>query len=145
MQQDLNTVLIELLDLAVTRKPAVDGFAVGLLRATDYIHGRRVGCMRVDLPLLVYGEARHAKADVCVVDRPGNDILPLVREDKGLERLDQINPRAQLVAGAVPAFDENNVQREAFGHPAVAHEVSRIVSWLGFSGSSFPPRSCPAS
>jgi hypothetical protein len=41
---------------------------------------------RMDLPLLICGESRHAKTDVCIIDRSQNNILLLVQEDKRLER-----------------------------------------------------------
>ena len=94
----------------------------------------------VDQELLGNFDAEGTQKDLRVVDRSQNGILLLVREDKGLEQLDQINARAQLVAGA--AFNKNNVQREAFGHPAVENTVSCFVSCSIFSWSPFPHRSC---
>ncbi|KIL00814.1 hypothetical protein PAXRUDRAFT_790167 [Paxillus rubicundulus Ve08.2h10] len=73
--------------------------------------------MRVNLPLFICGETRNAETDVCFVDRSQNDIILLVQEDKRLELWEPLNARAQLVAGAVAAFNENNAHREAAGLP----------------------------
>ena len=68
----------------------------------------RVARTRVDLPLFICGENRHATTDVCIVDRSQNDIPLLMQEDKKLEHVECVNARARLVAGAVAAFDESN-------------------------------------
>lgn len=51
--------------------------------------------MRMDLVLLICGENRHAKTDVCIIDWSHNDILLLVQEDKKLGR--GRHAQAQLV------------------------------------------------
>ena len=63
---------------------------------------------RVDLPLLICGEERHAKTDVCIVDHSQNDILLLVQKEKRLQQLEPVNAQAQLVAEAVAAFNEKD-------------------------------------
>ena len=69
--------------------------------------------MRMDLVLLICGENRHTKTDVCIIDQSHNDILLLVQEDKklGCGR----HAQAQLVAEAIVTFHKNNVHREAVG------------------------------
>ncbi|KAG7449796.1 uncharacterized protein BT62DRAFT_928528 [Guyanagaster necrorhizus] len=109
-------------------KIAVDDFVVELFKTLGYVCRERVACMRVDLPLLICGEDKDAKTDVCIFDRSQNDILLLVQEDKRLEHRDPINARAQLVAEAVGAFNENNAQREAIGLPPMVEKVSYFVS-----------------
>ena len=132
MQQDRNAELIGLLDLAMIPdkgETAVDDFAVELFKVLGYVRRQRLARTRVDLPLLICGEERHAKTDVCIVDRSQNDIL-LVQEDKRLQQLEPVNARAQLVAGAVAAFNENNAQREAMGLPPLVSKVNHFLSWL---------------
>lgn len=131
MRKAINKELIGLLSLAMTHENAVDDFAVGLLRATGYVNGSRLGRMRVDLPLLIRGETRHAKTDACVVEYPQNNVLLLVREGRGLELSDQINAGVQLVAAAVAAFNENNAQRKALGRPALADKVIPGIVMVG--------------
>ena len=41
-------------------------------------------------PLLICGENRHAKTDVCILDRSQNDILLLVQVDNRLQKVDPI-------------------------------------------------------
>jgi hypothetical protein len=133
MQQDRHAELITLLDLAMIPEKgetAVDDFAVELFKVLGYVRRERVARTRADLSLFICGEIRHAKTDVCIVDRSQNDILLLVQEDKRLEHWVPINARAQLVAEAVAAFNENNFQREAVGLPPLTEKVSHFVSLL---------------
>ena len=90
MQQDRNAELIGLLDLPMIPdrgETAVGDFAVELFKVLGYVRRQRLARTRVDLPLLICGEGRHAKTDVCIVDRSQNDILLLVQEDRRLQRL----------------------------------------------------------
>ncbi len=131
MQQDRHTELITYLDLAMIPEKgetAVDDFTVELFKSLGYVHRERVARTRADLPLLICGENRHAKTDVCIVDRTQNDILLVVQKDKRLELVDPVNARAQLVAEAVAAFNENNAQRESVGLPPLTKRASRFVS-----------------
>ncbi|PBK61856.1 hypothetical protein ARMSODRAFT_896234 [Armillaria solidipes] len=99
----------------------MDDFAVKLFKTLGYV----LACTRMDLPLLICGENRYAKTDVCI-----NDILLVQEEDKRLEHGEPINARAQLVAEAVGAFNENNAQREAVGLPPMEEKVSHFTSLL---------------
>ena len=133
MQQDRHAELITLLDLAMIPErgeTAVDDFAVELFKVVGYVRRERVARTRVDLPFFICGKIRHAKTDVCIVDRSQNDILLLVQEDKRLGLWEPVNARAQLVAEAVAAFNENNAHREAVGLPPMAEKVSHFVSLL---------------
>lgn len=88
MQQDRNAGLIVLLDLAMIPdkgETAANDFAVKLFKVLGYVRRQRLARTRVDLPLLICGEERHAKTDVCIVDRSQNDILLLVQADKRLQ------------------------------------------------------------
>lgn len=126
MQQDRNAELINLVDLAMLRSSgdsAVDDFAVELLKVTGYVRRNRVARTRWDLPLLICGEWRHAKTDVCVIDCQRNDILLLFQEDKRLEDREPHDPNAQLVAGALAAFTENNASRKSAGLPPLESRV----------------------
>jgi hypothetical protein len=118
-------------------KTAVVDFTVAIFRALDYVHWERLACRRVDLPLLICGENRHAKTSVCLVDHSQNNILLLVQVDKRLEHRESINIQAQLVAEAVAAFNKNNAQREAIGHPSLAERVSHLWVYIPFSERLF--------
>jgi hypothetical protein len=136
MQKDRHAELITLLDLAMIPEwgeTAVDDFVVVLFRVLSYVRRERVARTRVDLPLFICGEIRDAKTDGCILDRSQNDILLLVQEYKRLELRDPVNARAQLVAEAVAAFNENNVNREAVGLPPMAEKVSHFVSFVDSS------------
>lgn len=126
MEQDKHAELVALLDLAMLPaegETAVDDFAVGLFRYLGYVRGGRVARTRADLPLFICGESRHAKTDVCLVNRFQNDIILLVQEDKRLEDSEPFKARAQLVAEAVAAYNENNINREALGLPPLEEKV----------------------
>ena len=60
----------------------MDDFAFELFKAIGYVRRERLARTRVDLPLLICGENRHVKTDVCIVDCSQNDIFLLVQEDK---------------------------------------------------------------
>lgn len=149
MQQDRNAELINLLDLAMvssTGETAVDDFAVELLKLTGYVRRNRVARTRKDLPLLICGEWRHAKTDVCIVDRQQNDILLLVQEDKRLEDREPFDARAQLVAEALAAFAENNASRQNIGLHPLESKVSitipstllaRLTRLSGYAGNCY--------
>jgi len=107
---------------------AVDDFAVELFKVMGYVRRNRVARTRADLPLFICGEQRHAKTDVCIIDRAQNDILLLVQEDKRLEHGEPVNARAQLVAEGVAGFNENNVNREAVGLPPLVEKVGYLLS-----------------
>jgi hypothetical protein len=71
MRQDHNAELIGLLDLAMIPdkgETAVDDFAVELFKVLGYVRRQRLARTRVNFPLLICGEERHAKTDVCIVD-----------------------------------------------------------------------------
>jgi hypothetical protein len=133
MQQDRHAELITYLDLAMMPElgeTAVDDFVVELFKTLGYVRRERVARTRMDLPLLICGESRHAKTDVCIIDRSQNDILLLVQEDKRLERGEPVNAQAQLVAEAIGAFNENNAHREAAGLAPLVEKVSHFASLL---------------
>jgi hypothetical protein len=133
MQQDRHAELITYLDLAMMPEKgetAVDDFAVELFRTLGYVRRERVARTRMDLPLLICGESRHAKTDVCIIDRSQNDILLLVQGDKRLEHGEPVNARARLVAEAIGAFNENNAQREAAGLAPLVEKMSHFASLL---------------
>ncbi|KAF9054864.1 hypothetical protein BJ165DRAFT_1441015 [Panaeolus papilionaceus] len=137
MQQDRNAELINLLHLAMlsssTGESAVVDFAVELFRRTGYVHRNRVARMRKDLPLLVCGEWRHAKTDVCIVDLQQNNILLLVQEDKRLEDREPVDAHAQLVAQALAAFTVNNTNRQSMGLPLLD---SKIIPGIVMAGTA---------
>jgi len=111
MLSDQNAGLIHLLDLAMLPVPAgesvVDDFTVELLKQLSYVKRNRIAHTRKEIPYLICGEWRHAKPDICLLDPLKNDILLLVQEDKHL-RPDPCDPRSQLIAEAIAAFDYNN-------------------------------------
>jgi len=131
MQQDHLAELINHLDLTMIpdqNETAVDDFAAQLLRFLGYARRNRVARTQVDLPLLICGENRNAKTDVCIVDRSQNEVILLVQEAKRLEPNGPINAQAQLVAEAVAAFNENNAQRIPPGLPPLTEKACRFVS-----------------
>ena len=112
---DKNAELINLLDIAMvptgSEESAVDDFAVELFKTLGYVRRNRVARTRKDIPLLICGEQRHAKTDVCIVDRSQNVILLLVQEDKRFGEEKILDAEAQLIAEAIAAFTLNNSLR----------------------------------
>jgi len=132
MQQDHHAQLIAYLDLAMIPEmgeAAMIDFIIDLFKALKYVCRDRLAHTRMDLPLLICGENRHAKTNVCLLDYSQNEILLVVQADKILEH-GPIESPAQLIAEAVAAFNKNNAQREVAGHPPLAEKVSYFVSLL---------------
>jgi hypothetical protein len=110
MVDDESYQVVRYMDLAMEPVPgeesAVDDFTMQLLCIMGYT-GRALGrdlrsCK--DIPLLICGEWRHAKTDVCVMDR--DRYLLLVQEDK--QHLETVDPAPQLIAEAIAAIQSNN-------------------------------------
>ncbi|THV04066.1 hypothetical protein K435DRAFT_714828, partial [Dendrothele bispora CBS 962.96] len=136
MAESQNAELITLLDLAMSHRSgenAVGDFVVQLFRTMGYVHRERVARSRKDLTLQICGELRHARTDVCLVDRANNDIVLLVQEDKRVEDGENNVAEAQLVAEAVAAFAENNKNREASGLEPLAQKVIPGITMIGTS------------
>ena len=92
MTVDKNAELINLVDIAMVptgpEESAVDDFVVELFKMLSYVRRNRVvrhGTHK-DLPLLICGEQRHAKTDVCIVDRSKMTFFFWCRRISGLER-----------------------------------------------------------
>lgn len=111
MQSERNYNLISLVDLATRQDPsgesAAADFAVQLLTILGYIQRPRVARSRKDIPLFICGEWKHAKINVCLIDRQQNDVL-LLQEEKRL--MNHTNDaQHQLVAGAIAAVQQRFV------------------------------------
>lgn len=134
MTVDKNAELINLLDIAMVptgpEEFAVDDFAVKLFKTLGYVRRNRVARTRKDIPLLKCGEQRHAKTDICIVDRSQNDILLLVQEDKRFGEEKISDAEAQLIAEAIAMFSLNNSLRRDVGVPELDSKVlsGRIFS-----------------
>jgi hypothetical protein len=94
---------------------AVGDFAVVLFRVTGYIDGYRFARTRKDIPLLICGEWRYAKIDVCLVDRRQSGILLLLVQEDKRQAATMLDAPAQLIAEAIAAFSYNNAIREDEG------------------------------
>ncbi|KXN87219.1 hypothetical protein AN958_08609 [Leucoagaricus sp. SymC.cos] len=126
MQEDCHTELVTLLDLAMISdkgETAVNDFTITLFQTLGYTVVRT----QVDLPLLICGKERHVKTNICIVNHSQNDIIFLIQEDKKWSLREPINMRAQLVAEAIAAFNENNVNRETIGLPPLAEKISHSI------------------
>jgi hypothetical protein len=85
---------------------------------------------RTDIPLLICGEERHAKTDVCIVD--SDDILLLIQEDK--RHKESKDPEPQLIAEAIAAFQTNNTRRtRILGQDSIIHKVMPGITLKGTS------------
>ncbi|KAF8546111.1 hypothetical protein OG21DRAFT_1502060 [Imleria badia] len=138
MLDDGHARLIDLLDIAMvppinaTEESAVDDFAVELFRLLGYVGRRRYARTRKDLPLPICGETRHAKTDVCIIDRLRNHILLLVQENKRYGANASFgDTEAQLIAEAVAAFVYNNEVRRANNLPELQEKVMAGIIMVG--------------
>ena len=112
MTMDKNVELINLLDNVIvptgSEESAVHDFAVELFKMLGFVRCYRVARTCKDIPLLICGEQRHAKTDVCIIDCSQNDVLLLVQEF-GEEKI--LDARAQLIAQVIAVFTLNNSLR----------------------------------
>ncbi|KIJ07131.1 hypothetical protein PAXINDRAFT_38846, partial [Paxillus involutus ATCC 200175] len=134
-----NYRLLTQLDLAMlpaeAGESAVDDFAVELFHALGYTHRPRAVRTRKEIRLLICGEYKYAKPDVCIIDRSKDDIILLVQEDKGFVR--DPNPSAPLVAEAIAAFQTNNVRRVTSGLDPLEDKIIACIIMVGTSTTFF--------
>ena len=137
MKQDRHAALIAYLDQVMIPdkgETAVPDFVVELFNLLGYERRERLARRRVNFSLLICGEDRRVKADVCLIDISQRNILLVVHADKRLKPSDPAVARAQLVAKAVAAFNKNNAEREAAGLTPLVEKASFFVSlWTFFS------------
>ncbi len=74
-------------------------FALALFRTLGYNHHPHVVRSRLEIRLLICGEYKYTKPDVCIIDRSRNDIVLLVQVDKRFGG--DPDPFPQLVAEGV--------------------------------------------
>jgi hypothetical protein len=110
MLYDGNAELINLLDLAMgfSEEPAVNDFAVEPFKRLGYVKRNRVARTQKDVSFFNSGEWKYTKADICLLDLLQDDILLLVQEDKRSLPGEPRDPRPQLIAKAIAAYDRNN-------------------------------------
>ena len=139
MQQDCHMRLINYLDRAMIPErgeSAVIDFSAELLIVLRYAYRHRLAHKRVDLPLFICGEHRHAKATFCIINcsQRNDDIFLLVQAVKRSEHGEPVtmpvNASVHLVAKAVAAFNENNAQREANELPPFPGKVSHFCDFV---------------
>jgi hypothetical protein len=111
-EDDSSYNLLAQLDLAMipfesedSEDSAVVDFTVALSHSLGYLLHRRLIRTRRDLRLFICGESKYTNPDVCIIDRNANVVL-LVQEDK--QSGGKQDPHAQLVAGAIAAFQDMN-------------------------------------
>jgi len=139
MVDDDSYQVVRYMDLAMDPVPgeesAVDDFAMQLLRMMDYA-GRALGRdlrSRKDIPLFICGEWRHAKTDICIMDR--NGYLLLVQEDK--RHLEILDPEPQLIAEAIAAVQSNNRTRDLLGEDPLDVKIMAGITMTGTSPTFF--------
>ncbi|KAJ6534456.1 hypothetical protein DFH09DRAFT_1043492 [Mycena vulgaris] len=132
---DANFDLLSLLDLAMDasnpQESAVHDFTVSLFYALGYIRRPRVARTRQELRFLICGESKCAKPDVSIIDRNLVDIILLVQEDKYFGGA--ADAYAQLIAGAIAAYQANQSTRTASGLPRLQSLVVPGILLVGTS------------
>jgi len=112
----------------------VDQLAVFLFQLFGYDR-RGIGILTHEkLRLDMCGGRTQAEADVCI-ERIDQTIKLLVREDKSYNELDinaeRRSPEAQIVAGAIAAFQNNNRRRLERDEPALSSELIPCIVMRG--------------
>ncbi|KAF9487797.1 hypothetical protein BDN71DRAFT_578874 [Pleurotus eryngii] len=114
---------------------SVIDFVVALFHALGYIHRPRVVRTRKQLQFLACGETKHAKPDICIIDRSVNDVILLVQEDKRF--YSGADADAQLIAEAIAAFQSNNVRRRRAGLEELDSKIIPGIIMVGTAPSFF--------
>jgi hypothetical protein len=138
MVDDESYKLVRYMDLAMNPIPgeesAVDDFAMRLLRAMGYENRSRDLRSRKNIPLFICGMWMYAKTDVCVMDQ--NEVLLLVQEDK--RHMEPGDPKPQLIAEAIAAFQSNNARRrDILGLPLLESKEIPGITMTGTSPTFF--------
>ncbi|KAK0460509.1 uncharacterized protein EV420DRAFT_1641057 [Desarmillaria tabescens] len=110
---------IAAMDLTMNPVPAeetaVDDFTVRLFDMLGYTTRDISLRTRKDIPLVICGESRRAKTDVCLLMNR-SEIILLVQGDKR-NKDEGGDPEAQLIAEAIATFQSNNKKRVFAGVP----------------------------
>lgn len=124
---------ISTMDLAMNRTPleesAVVDLVIRLFDILDYINREVLLRTRKDLELVICGMSMYSKTDVCLLQNRSEAIL-LVEEDKR-----HLEPKgdaeAQLIAGAIAAFQSNNNKRTLAGPDPVDNFLFPGIVMMG--------------
>ena len=129
MQKDRNKGFIRFLDLVMVPAPSVPvvDFTAEVLDFVGYLGKCRIAYKRKKLPLVIGGERNHLRPDICILDLWRDEVFLVGQEDKVTELGGTLKARTKLVAGAVAAFDHNNLTREKAKLPPLAEKVSCFV------------------
>ncbi|KAF7426451.1 hypothetical protein PC9H_008820 [Pleurotus ostreatus] len=118
--------LLTQLDLAMLPsepdESTVDNFAILLFHS-------------LELHLLVCGETKYAKPDICIIDRSANDIILLIQGDKRF--YSGADPHAQLITEAIAAFPTNNLRRLTAGLEKLDSKIISGIIMIGTAPSFF--------
>ncbi|KAJ6465488.1 hypothetical protein C8R47DRAFT_1235714, partial [Mycena vitilis] len=107
--------LLSLVGCCHAKESSVIDFAVVLLHAVGYVHRpRTITRTRLDLRLVVCGENKVARSDVCIFDRRTDGIVLLV-QDKCIGGPIYAYPR--LVAAAIATYQAYQTTRVTSGLP----------------------------
>ncbi|KAJ7227844.1 hypothetical protein B0H12DRAFT_1148481 [Mycena haematopus] len=132
--------LLSLLDIAMDAptpqeesESGVADFAVSLFRALGYTHRPRVARTRLELRFLVCGEYKSAHPDVSILDRSGMDDVVLLLQEGKRSGGPTDAYYAQLIAGAIAAYQVNQSTRTASGLPLLQSLVVPGILLVGTS------------
>lgn len=115
-----------MVDLALIPAPStpVVQFAAKLFEVVGYLGRDRIAFKWMNLPLVLCGKLKHVKSHVCIVNLSRDEILLVAEEHKMTDLVGLDRARIKLVAGAVAAFNHNNLQRKKARLPPLAERAS---------------------
>ncbi|KAH9178552.1 hypothetical protein EDB89DRAFT_954969 [Lactarius sanguifluus] len=137
MKNDAHYKLLYYMDLAGDPAPreesAVVDFTTHLLTLLDYVPRTRMARTHTDIPLAICGQDLYAKTDVCIVNSDSDDALLLIQEDKARKTRRPKDPEAQLIAGAIAAFQGHNYRTRYYKQDPIVHKMIPGITLLGTS------------
>jgi hypothetical protein len=110
------------------QESAMDDLAKSVLEVTGFDQFGTVLRARYDIPLIICGEYRAAKSDVCLVHL-NSMILLVVQEDK--TAFSSKDPEPQVIAEAIATFQHNNRKRANLDLPLLDAMTIPCITMVG--------------
>ena len=125
--------ILQYIDLATranaTQESAIDDVARELLRLLNFEEKGTLLRSRYAIPFLISGDTgRIAQTDLCLI-QGSSTILLIIQEDK--TGFSQKDPKAQVIAEAIAAFQYNNLSRDQAGLDTVESMTIPAMIMIG--------------
>ncbi|KAF8808453.1 hypothetical protein BYT27DRAFT_7137408 [Phlegmacium glaucopus] len=118
---------MELVEKPCSPESCVNDFAAFILRTLNYDNEDRVICRNTEISFLMAGQRVDAKTDVCVMDELELLFVQEVKVNCGISD----DPEPQVIAEAIAAFYQNNLQRKQTGLQPLQSKYIPAITMIG--------------